>query len=275
MSWSRAEAHAALHEHGFPTTDPIGRALLEMARPSIRLHTLPYTHEPLPLATSKYFGRPDLPTEVEWPMLRGDPLVFVAQINLAEMTALEPELDLPRSGLLSFFCWAEEPGAGAYELVETGSGVVLFSSFSAPLVPRELPLAVPRFKECRFEARVEPTLPPYESPELESLGFARDPNGFLPHEPWQRYLEVAEALARPYGGLEPVHRVLGYPHQVQGALQAYCPSRSSDWRLLLQLDSDRNAGVGWGDAGALYFMIRQDDLAAARFDNTYFVEQCC
>src|SRR5258708_13264187 len=116
-------------------------------------------------------------------MLRGDPLVFVAQINLAEMTALEPELDLPRSGLLSFFCWAEEPGAGAYELVETGSGVVLFNSFSAPLVPRELPLAVPRFKECRFETRGDPTPPPSQSPELAPLAFPPPPNRFLPPPP--------------------------------------------------------------------------------------------
>ncbi len=47
------------------------------------------------------------------------------------------------------------------------------------------------------------------------------------------------------------------------------------WLLLAQFDSDDSAGMMWGDCGALYRMIRRDDLAAARFDRAMFAWQCC
>jgi len=49
---------------------------------------------------------------------------------------------------------------------------------------------------------------------------------------------------------------------------------ATDWVLLLQLDSDDAAKIMWGDAGMLYFWIRRDDLAARRFDRTWFTLQC-
>jgi uncharacterized protein YwqG len=45
-------------------------------------------------------------------------------------------------------------------------------------------------------------------------------------------------------------------------------------RFLLQVDSDDAAGMMWGDAGMLYFWIRDDDLAARRFDRAWCVMQC-
>jgi uncharacterized protein YwqG len=48
-----------------------------------------------------------------------------------------------------------------------------------------------------------------------------------------------------------------------------------DWRLLLQIGSDRN-GPGWtlGDMGRLYFCIKDGDLAARRFEKSRCAEQC-
>ena len=47
-----------------------------------------------------------------------------------------------------------------------------------------------------------------------------------------------------------------------------------DWRLLFQVESDGNAKMMWGDAGRLYFWIRDEDLRAARFYRTWLVFQC-
>ena len=47
-----------------------------------------------------------------------------------------------------------------------------------------------------------------------------------------------------------------------------------DWRLLLQLDSDETAEMMWGDSGMLYYWIRQQDLRALDFSNTWLVLQC-
>ena len=47
-----------------------------------------------------------------------------------------------------------------------------------------------------------------------------------------------------------------------------------DWRLLLQIGSDRNGpNWTWGDMGRLYFCIRDDDLAARRFEKSRCAEQ--
>ena len=49
---------------------------------------------------------------------------------------------------------------------------------------------------------------------------------------------------------------------------------AADWRLLLQLDSDDGVDFMWGDAGVLYFWIREADARAMRFDRVWLVLQC-
>lgn len=49
---------------------------------------------------------------------------------------------------------------------------------------------------------------------------------------------------------------------------------ASEWRLLLQIDSDDNAGMMWGDVGRLYVWIRRDDLKRRDFSRAWVVLQC-
>ena len=49
----------------------------------------------------------------------------------------------------------------------------------------------------------------------------------------------------------------------------------TDWRLLLQLDSDEDApGWMWGDCGRLYFWLPEAELRAGRFDRTWLNLEC-
>jgi uncharacterized protein YwqG len=41
------------------------------------------------------------------------------------------------------------------------------------------------------------------------------------------------------------------------------------WRLLAQFQSDRPTGMDWGCGGMIYFWIREEELAARRFDRVY------
>jgi uncharacterized protein YwqG len=41
----------------------------------------------------------------------------------------------------------------------------------------------------------------------------------------------------------------------------------------LQIDSDEHAGMGWGNAGMLYYWITSIALQARRFDTTWLVLQ--
>jgi uncharacterized protein YwqG len=40
---------------------------------------------------------------------------------------------------------------------------------------------------------------------------------------------------------------------------------------LLQLDSDHEACMMWGDLGRLYFWIKDADFEACRFENTWMI----
>ena len=105
--------------------------------------------------------------------------------------------------------------------------------------------------------------------------------------------EVAEAPGT--ARYPPIHRLGGVPHEIQNPMEAECElarrgedplalsySRQQEvaeeakarWGLLLQVDSDDAAGTMWGDAGMVYYWIRDDDLAARRFDRAWCVMQC-
>jgi uncharacterized protein YwqG len=45
----------------------------------------------------------------------------------------------------------------------------------------------------------------------------------------------------------------------------------SEWMLLLQIDSDDDAKMMWGDTGMLYFWIRKNDLKKLRFDHVWLI----
>jgi uncharacterized protein YwqG len=111
----------------------------------------------------------------------------------------------------------------------------------------------------------------------------------------ERYIAVKEYLTS--GGEGASHKLLGHADPVQNPMElecqlvtngVYCGDSSgweeprakaleagrTEWRLLLQLDSDERAGMMWGDAGRLYFWIRDSDLREHRFDRAWLILQC-
>jgi uncharacterized protein YwqG len=125
--------------------------------------------------------------------------------------------------------------------------------------------------------------PSWEREAVTTLGLSEDET--------EAYIELCHA---PFGR-QPHHQISGYPIPIQGdemeteaqlassgvymggakggnAVPEDVANDARAWRLLLQLDSERQ--MMWGDAGTLYFWIREVDAKAGRFDRVWAILQC-
>jgi hypothetical protein len=87
--------------------------------------------------------------------------------------------------------------------------------------------------------------------------------------------ETPDDFVRPAAGIrfsagagEPAHRLLGEPDPIQH------DPRAPGWALLLQLDSGEPLGFDLGDAGRIYFLMREPDVAARAWERARLVFQC-
>lgn len=237
----------------------------------------------LPPAASKLGGRADLPEETPWPSFEGKSQVFVGQVNLAEIAAHDEERVLPKSGLLSFF-FAQQWRIG-FDPADRGSYAVLFSEDATRVTRREPPADLPQALELPavgLRTTLEASLAPADSPAVSR---AR-----LRERALSAYTDLLETLDDEAERGPPRHRLLGHPDVVQGDMQRECEAvtagleawadttesaraGASDWRLLLQVDSDVVSGMEWGDVGRLYYWIRDVDLAKRRFERVWGIHQ--
>lgn len=286
-SQMRAEFEALVEKHGLTK---FRDQLLSQAKLAATLTPGNKTVEALRPGQSKLGGKPDVPAHFTWPTKEEKPLAFIAQINLAELPAIEGER-LPNSGLLSFFynneVWGFDPkDRGGFQVFyfDNESGELeahlpppartekkLFGIFSKSVTIHEYPV-------CPLTAGLTLTLPN----ELDGIDLTEDES--------DNYYDLLEAI----GGH---HRFLGHAEPIQSEMELECElvtnglycgdstgyhdprakeleKSSGQWNLLLQIDSDDNAEMMWGDAGRLYFWIRDQDLAGRDFSNCWMISQC-
>lgn len=257
---------------------PVAAVLARAARPSIRLRpSRPADERDVPVGASKLGGHPDLGPALYWPSAGGSPLCFVAQVNLAEVHPFDAGELLPAEGLLSFFYDAVHQPWG-YDRLHRASWAVLYEPLGARLA-RQFPDAgavVAGFPCLRLRPEPEMTSVPWESADMAALALTHDQR-----EAYADLLEPDDSVA---------HRLLGHPDPIQGDMQSECHevwqatviARSwghsvvpTDWRLLLQIDSEPEAHMTWGDAGRLYYWIPRQALAQRDWDQVWVQLQCC
>ena len=237
---------------------------------------------------SRLGGVPDLPEGFQWPHWKNAPLAFLAQIDLAEIGQQSALPDLPDQGMLHFF-YDQEQSTWGFHPDDRGSWRVFYSRDSAELRRTDPPAAVAqhgRFDEQRVEFREVMTYPSLERLSEQPLQVS--------DETWD---EIDTLQGRDFKDL-PRHQLGGLPNPVQGdAMELECQlashgidvggpagytspeaqalkSGAADWVLLLQLDTDDDTGMMWGDVGTLYFWIRTADLEARKFSDCWMVLQC-
>lgn len=200
-------------------------AFRELALPSVRLVR--------GRGVSGIGGLPRLASGTAWPRRNGAPLTLLAQLALDDLPEASAPEWLPRAGSLAFFYDYDE-------MPWDGEAVVLFGPH--PLV--ELPVAqepvdlAPDLVIRRTSVEFVPgfTLPASDSELVRSLALSGD------------QLDRMDDL-RVEG--QPVHRLFGYPDAIQDPLV----DRGRLVDLLLQLDTDEDAGLEFGDDGRLFFLV--------------------
>lgn len=236
---------------------------------------------------SKIGGLPDGMPAKEWPTLDGAPLSFLAQIEMADVRQANGPDWLPSEGRLLFFYDTEHQPWG-FDPADRGGWRVIHQSTSKSDLPSLDILRDAIFPEKRMRAIAGKSLP-----EASSERIGMDLQGLTDEEFDQLY----DATEEPYEGM-PAHQVGGFPSPIQGdhmELEAqlvsnglYCGDSSgyddprakelasgvADWVLLMQLDSDDDVDMMWGDGGRLFFWIREQDARRGDFSNVWLVLQC-
>lgn len=259
-----------------------------LAEWSWRIDTKPVRHE-LGLGQSRFGGVPDVPADFEWPMRAGAPLAFLAQIDLAQV----PTGELPAAGwLLLFYDAVGQPWG--FDPLDGDGWRVVYVEPTSTITRRGAPEAAMSFDAHALVIRAAIDLPDRWDDLLEwaGAGITRDER--------EAYDHVVRQVAGDSddGDLKLCHHLLGLPQMIQNDMRRECALASqgvnagnpgayesargqpllagaSEWRLLMQLDSDEDGlGWTWGSNGRLFFWIRRTDLAARAFEKSWVVLQC-
>lgn len=231
-------------------------------------------------------GSPPASTDISWPRVSGRPLGFLALVELGELAAITAVDWLPLSGALLFFYDMKEQPWG-FDPKHRGGWAVQYlpSSVAGVEVPAPRDLSKEYMLPKSNVAFSRVTTFPSAVEELAHLE--------LTDEELEAYCDFQDAQ---FSG-KPQHQIGGFANPIQGDMELecqlvsnglYCGDASgyndprakalgeaaSEWRLLIQLDSDDDLNVMWGDCGSLYFWIRESDAKAQRFENTWVILQC-
>jgi uncharacterized protein YwqG len=250
---------------------------LEPSRRPAALIQWQATEQPM-LTGSRLGGPVYVPSDAAHPMCDGKPLVFLAQINLAELPAMT---GFPRHGLVQFFIACDDVYGCTFEpctMDNNSSYRVVYwpdpqeradwvSSIQPDAAVDGLPHDPTQCFAMQFTATDHLAGP--QDIVFEQL-FGTD--FFEIEPPTALNLDADHARDTIFDVLTiNGSHVGGYPSFTQ-----YDP-RPSDSRLvlLLQLDTDDSVNMMWGDSGIANFFIDPKQLAAADFSQVLYNWDCC
>ena len=263
--------------------------LTALSKPAVRFTTNPFAHEDdARIGQSRLGGSADVGDGFEWPYWKSRPLDFLAQVNLAEIGPFACCSTLPQEGLLAFFYDPEQETWG-FDPKDRGSWLVHYEPSSQGLHRIASPDATAQvFAPCSVDFNEAQTLPAVDSLVIDDLKLSSHDA-----DKYYDFLDELESEIEEESG----HQLLGHPSPIQGDMQLecqlawhglYCGDSSGyedpraaalrpgakEWRLLLQIDSDDNAEMMWGDCGRLYFWLTNDAMRQRAFLESWMVLQC-
>ncbi|PSL41038.1 uncharacterized protein YwqG [Planomicrobium soli] len=247
-------------------------------KPTIKITT---KEEQTTLYQSKFSGLPYLPKTEEHPKdAAGNPMKLLAQINFEELPSnLE---DLPKKGILQFFLAAEDDVMGLNfddQTEQTNFKVVyhkellpegqLVTDFSYQNHSEEEYFPVTNELSLTFNLEHEAVSVAdhafenaFGNLDFEEIVKTEDNEDITL---WEIY---AETLTNDG------HKIGGYAFFTQADPREDETYDDYDI-LLLQIDSEDEAGIMWGDSGVGNFFIKKEDLKNGDFSNILYNWDCC
>jgi uncharacterized protein YwqG len=261
--------------------------------------------EDLTVYNSKILGKPYWPKNKPFPKdEHGNDLIMFAQINFSEVPHIE---SYPESGILQWFITTGHSDPYGYSESDIGMANWFAKERSKgnPLNGKTLRDFMTK-KNYRIVYHEDVTTDKSEILDIEAnvdeqssipasycckMQFKKADD--YPSHSDYRYLykisnEIEDALELHFGdedqqGLRDEfedlmsdsyegtgHKIGGYAYFTQDDPR---PTQE-DWLLLMQIDSDDEAGICWGDVGVGHLFIRKEDLQAKDFDAVIYSWDC-
>ncbi|MFE7332738.1 YwqG family protein [Streptomyces sp. NPDC057565] len=287
MTYGSSEALRTLAHQHLPFD--VAERWVGLLRPAVRLEAAAAAD----IAVGQIGGLPKLPVDVEWPSWAGHgPLSFIASLDCALLPVGAVDIMLPAEGTLSFFYFDGQLDDGdALVLAEDreswGGARVLYTPAEEKWGERDVPAGLQPYPKVPLTARLGMTTSEPWHPQVRDVFAPGAPLGNRYDHPVcsRDFLDALWEFDREVG-----HQIGGHAHSVQNPVEIEVAEavmdrdvswgdpaldkEISNWVLLTQFDSDDAADMMWGDAGALYWLIRPQDLAERRFDRAMFTWQC-
>lgn len=278
----------------------IAERWIALIRPAVRLRPC----GPKEKLVGQLGGDPFLPDDVAWPVWEGEgSLNFVASIDCGQLPSDWLDIALPESGTLLFFYFDDTDGyfdpelpprsVYPWDLESVTKGTrVLFVPAGVATAERAAPADITGpYDYVPLTAKAILTGPDWWHPAFQAACHDLSPAdlAFLDDSANGDALTNATYRLAP----EPRHLIGGHAYPVQNPVEtevararlgaegplddqtmAAVLDEAREWIPLVQIDSDHEAGMLWGDVGSLYWLIRPDDLAARNFEACSFTWQC-
>ncbi len=227
--------------------------------------------EPTPVAPelpweSKIGGVPYMELDSNYPVdSEGKPMFFLVQISCEELKNIP---GFPTTGLLQFFM-AENGMYG--EPIETKAAVNYISEVNTDLDALIKALPNVSYEDLPLDISKTYGITANRSMEIAPLSdIAFD--GKMGNHFFRNYGDEEFDMRDKYSAAVSAagHKMGGYAHFAQEDPRA----PGHDEILLLQLDSDDQIGMKWGDMGVAHFFIRKENLEQLDFSQVTFHWDC-
>ncbi len=220
--------------------------------------------EALTFKQSKFLGKPYLPINMEYPKDKnGVPMIHLAQINFAEVPALD---DYPNSGILQLYIsptdWYDMEDFCILFYENPDLDFQTGFDFLTKSLYEDCPIYVEH--KLTFNKTIE-----YGDPNDFRFQLSFDGKDYYD---FQKSLSKAQEdeMDKFFDSIG--HKIGGYAYFTQSDPRDYDSIKHDDV-LLLQIDTDEE--IMFGDSGVAHIFINSDDLKEKDFSKAYFYWDCC